>query len=56
MPTNPATVEVLTFPKMCCGRPTQTKEGKPHCPIHAEVPRMPSNLRHPDVIVWKGGY
>lgn len=50
-PTKPATVEVLTFPKMCCGRPTQTRGGKPHCPVHTDP-----KLKLPNVAGWAGGW
>lgn len=30
MPTAPAVI--VYFPKICCGRPTQTRAGKPYCP------------------------
>lgn len=28
---NPKPVTVVVFPKLCCDRPTQTVNGKPHC-------------------------
>jgi hypothetical protein len=32
-PKPAAPVEVTVFPKLCCGRPTQTQAGKSHCPV-----------------------